>query len=294
MERILKLLPKALVDEINSLAISNYIEEIRISAFKPLIVIARGKEMISSYKVTTENIKSIVQKISNYSLYAFEDEIRQGYITIEGGHRVGISGQCIIENNKVKTIKYISSLNIRVAREIVGCSNKVMKYILDGENINNTLIVSPPKCGKTTLLRDITRNISNGYSNLNFKGKRVAVIDERSEIASSYRGIPQMNIGIRTDVYDNCVKDEGILMAIRTMAPDLIICDEIGTKKDIEGLIMAFNSGVNIICTLHGNNVEDVYSRTVFRDILQNKLIKKIIVLSNKSGIGTIESVYNV
>lgn len=294
MERILKLLPKALVDEINSLAVSNYIEEIRISAFKPLIVIARGKEMISSYKVTTENIKSIVQKISNYSLYAFEDEIRQGYITIEGGHRVGISGQCIIENNKVKTIKYISSLNIRVAREIVGCSNKVMKYILDGENINNTLIVSPPKCGKTTLLRDITRNISNGYSDLNFKGKRVAVIDERSEIASSYRGIPQMNIGIRTDVYDNCVKDEGILMAIRTMAPDLIICDEIGTNKDIEGLTMAFNSGVNIICTLHGNNVEDVYSRTVFRDILQNKLIKKIIVLSNKKGIGTIESVYNV
>lgn len=294
MDRIIKLLPKNIAEQVINSSNKNFIEEIRLSIGKPVIVIARGCEEIKTYKVTSDDIKVIVQKISNYSLYAFEDEIRQGYITIDGGHRVGISGQCVIDKNSVKTIKYISSLNIRVAREIVGCSDKIMKYIVSEQNVKNILIVSPPKCGKTTLIRDISRNISNGYKNLKFKGKRVAIIDERSEIASCHRGIPQMNVGMRTDVYDNCIKSEGMIMAIRTMAPDVIVCDEIGTKKDVEGLVMAFNSGVSIICSIHGNSVEEVYKRQIFREILEDKLINKIIVLSNRNGVGSIETIYDV
>lgn len=294
MDRIIKLLPKNIAEQVINSSNKNFIEEIRLSIGKPVIVMARGYEEIKTYKVTSDDIKIIVQKISNYSLYAFEDEIRQGYITIDGGHRVGISGQCVIDKNSVKTIKYISSLNIRVAREVIGCSDKIMKYIVSEQNVKNILIVSPPKCGKTTLIRDISRNISNGYKKLEFKGKRVAIIDERSEIASCHRGIPQMNVGMRTDVYDNCIKSEGMIMAIRTMAPDVIVCDEIGTKKDIDGLIMAFNSGVSIICSIHGNSVEEVYKRQIFREILEDKLINKIIVLSNRNGVGSVETIYDV
>lgn len=294
MERIIKLLPKNIAEQIMRSSNKEFIEEIRLSIGKPIIIIAKGCEQLKTYKVTSDDIKIIMQKISNYSLYAFEDEIRQGYITIDGGHRVGISGQCIVDKNSIKTIKYISSLNIRIAREVIGCSDKIMEHILDGQKIKNTLIVSPPKCGKTTLIRDVSRNLSNGYKKLSFAGKRVAIIDERSEIASSHRGVPQMNVGIRTDVYDNCVKDEGMIMAIRTMAPDVIVCDEIGTKKEVEGLTMAFNSGVSIICSTHGNSIEEVYKRRVFRELLEDKLINKIIVLSNRNGVGSIESIYNV
>lgn len=291
MDRIIRFLSKPIIDEIKSQKDFKAIEEIRIAIGKPIIILKNNKEEIKSYRVTQEDMKSIMQRVSNYSIYAFEEEIKQGYITIEGGHRIGISGQCVIENGIVKTIKHIGSINIRVAREVIGCSNKLMKEIINDKKVNNTIIISPPKCGKTTLLRDITRNISNGYSPLNFEGKRTTVIDERSEIASCYRGIPQMNVGIRTDIYDNCIKSQGIIIAIRTMSPEVIVCDEIGTNKDVEALIMAYNSGVNVIVTIHGNEAEDIYKRPVFKDILDNKMIKKIIVLSNKNGIGTVDSI---
>lgn len=294
MYKILRLLPENISSNILEINHKNGIEEIRLNVGKKLRIIVQGKEIIKSYIVTNEDIKTIIQKISNYSLYAIEEEIKQGYITIEGGHRVGIAGQCVIENKMIKTIKHISSLNIRVAREIIGCSDKVMKYIFSNGRIKNTLIISPPRCGKTTLLRDISRNISDGYSRLSLKGRRVVIIDERSEIASCYRGIPQMKVGERTDVYDNCLKSEGLIMAIRTMSPDVIICDEIGSKSDIDGIIMAYNSGVNVICTLHGNDIEDLYKREVFKNILSQGLIEKVIVLNSKNGAGNIEAVYDV
>ncbi|MGL5823217.1 MAG: stage III sporulation protein AA [Sarcina sp.] len=294
MHRVLKVLPKEIESLITADLDKDTIEEIRVSIGKQVRILKRGKEEFKSYKVTAIDIKNIIQKISNYSLYAIEEELKQGYITIEGGHRVGVAGQCIIENNSVKTIKNISSLNIRIAREILGCSNKLIDYIVNNGQLYNTLIVSPPKCGKTTLLRDLSRNISNGVSKLNFDGKRVVIIDERSEIASCYKGVPQMNVGERTDVYDNCVKEEGIMMAIRTMSPEVVICDEIGSRKDIEGLISAANSGVSIICTLHGNGIEDLYKRENLKIMLEENLIKKVIVLSSKKGAGSIEGVYDV
>lgn len=270
------------------------LQEIRIKINKPIIMIANNKEIILDYLPSIEDVKNILQKISNYSLYAFEEEIKQGFITIKGGHRIGLSGQWVIENGDIKTIKSVYSLNIRICREIIGCSNPLMKHIIDGEKIYNTIIISPPKCGKTTLIRDIARNLSNGIPKLKVSGKKVSIIDERSEIAASYNGIPQMDVGIRTDVFDNCLKSSGMMMAVRSMAPEVIVCDEIGTNKDIEALLSAYNCGVNIITTIHGNGIEDLYKRVVFKELLDNKVIERVIVLSNRKGIGTIESIINV
>lgn len=272
----------------------NKLQEVRIKIGKPLSIVLDNNEIIFSYVITREDVKVIIQKISNYSLYAFEEDIKQGYITIQGGHRVGLAGQCVIENNEIKTIRNITSLNIRVCREVIGCSNSLMNSLTEYNRVKNTLIISPPKCGKTTLLRDITRNISNGISQIGLKGKRTVVIDERSEIAACYNGIPQMNVGIRTDVYDNCIKSEGMMMAVRGLSPEVIICDEIGTYKDMEGLIMAYNSGVSIIATLHGRNIEELYKRPVFREIVENNIIDKVVVLNAKNGVGTIEGIYDV
>lgn len=294
-EEVLKLLPLNLAEELREIFINNLaVQEIRIKANKPVIVNLSYKEIILGFVPSIEELKQILVRISNYSLYAYEEEIRQGYITIKGGHRIGIAGECVLNKGEIKTIRNISSLNIRICHEVKGCSNEVMRYITKNDSILNTLIVSPPKCGKTTILRDMARNISNGMPLYNLKGKKVSVIDERSEIASCFNGIPQLDIGIRTDILDNCFKKDGMIMAIRSLSPEIIICDEIGTYGEIEALNMVFNSGVNIIVTIHGYSIDDVYKRTVFKELLENSILDRIIVLSSRKGPGTIENVYSI
>lgn len=291
---LISLLPIAIVQEmeISKVNLKN-LQEIRIKIGNPVIMEDREGEKVFNYQVKNEDIKYIVQRISNYSLYAFEEELKQGYITIQGGHRIGISGDCVVQNGLVKTIKNIYSLNIRVSREILGCAFKYVPYMIKNNDILNTIIISPPKCGKTTILRDLTRILSNGDKSLGIQGKKITIIDERSEIAGCYKGIPQLNVGIRSDVYDNCIKSEGIIMAIRALSPEIIICDEIGTEKDTNSLIQALNSGVRVITTIHGFDIKDLTNRPVFKELIDNKVFKRALVLSNRLGIGTIESIWD-
>lgn len=293
-EEVLKILPIKLNSQVKEFLYLDGMQEIRVKIGKPVILYSHMGEKILDYVPTEEDIKYMMIKMSNYSLYAFEEEIKQGYITLKGGHRVGIAGECVMDKDTVRTIKSVSSLNIRVCREFIGSSNKVMPFITSNGQVYNTLIISPPKCGKTTILRDIGKNISNGMHSLKLSGKKVAIIDERSEIAASYNGIPQMNVGIRTDVLDNCLKKTGMIMAIRSLSPEVIICDEIGTLGELEALNMAFNSGVNIIVTVHGFDIEDVYCRKVFKELIENRVLERVVVLSNRKGVGTIEKVYKV
>lgn len=293
-DEILRVLPLKIISEVRNCFQNDKIQEIRIKVGKPIILNSFKGEKILSYIVTAEDVKQILVKVSNYSLYAYEEEIKQGYITIKGGHRIGIAGECVIVGGVIRTIKNISSLNIRICREVVGASNEVMKYISKDNRVYNTLIVSPPKCGKTTILRDIAKNISSGMPIINLSGKKVSIIDERSEIAACFDGVPQMNVGVRTDVLDNCLKREGMLMAIRSLSPEVLICDEIGTQGDVEALLMAFNSGVNIVVTLHGFSIDDIYKRKVFKELLDNSILDRIVILSNRNGVGTIENIYDV
>ena len=293
-EEILKVLPLRIIKEIKDILLKETVQEVRIKVNKPIIINLSDKEIILKYITTINDVKEILVKISNYSLYAYEEELKQGYITIKGGHRIGIAGECVIIDGKVRTIRNISSLNIRVCREIIGCSNELMKFIVNKDRVYNTLIVSPPKCGKTTILRDIARNISNGMPINELRGKKVSVIDERSEIASSFNGVPQLDIGIRSDILDNCLKKDGMIMAIRSLSPDIIICDEIGTEGEVEALNMAFNSGVNIVATIHGYSINDIYIRNVFKPLLENSILERIVILSNRKGPGTIENIYSI
>ena len=295
-EDIISIFPLKIGSLLRERLLKEQIYEIRIKIGKPILVYSKYGESIINYISTKEDMKSLMQKISNYSLYAYEEDIRQGFITVRGGHRIGIAGECVMDNGEVKTIRNISSINIRISSEIIGCSDKVMKYIYSEkqQRIFNTIIISPPKCGKTTILRDIARNISNGIPSIGLFGHKVAVIDERSEIGACHFGIPQNDIGIRTDILDNCLKREGMIMAIRSLSPEILICDEIGTKGDVEALLMAFNSGVNIITSIHGFTINDLYKRRVFKDLLDNEIIERIIVLSSRNGVGTIENVYEI
>ena len=219
-------------------------------------------------------------------MYSFQNEINSGFITIRGGHRVGISGTSVFENNQIKNIKYISSLNIRVAREIKFCSERLIEKICI-EDFENTIIISPPGCGKTTLLRDAIRILSNG--NKNIKGKNIGLVDERSEIAAIYKGVPQNDIGIRTDVMNNCKKEIGMRMLIRSMGPQIIATDEIGNNDDVSAIMDACNSGIKLLLTSHGNDIDDIPDELIKKQIFSN-----VVILDNNGKPGEIKKIYRL
>lgn len=293
LKDVIDILPDNIKKYINNIKDVKELQEIRIRTNKPITYQIGNRQVSMPYKAVGDDLKSILQRISRFSIYAFEEEIKQGYITIRGGHRVGLCGSCVVENNAVKTLKDIASINIRICKEVIGCSDEIMNFVVDNNRVRNTIIISPPQCGKTTLIRDISRNLSDGCFKENFNGKKVCIIDERSEVGACYKGIPQMNVGMKTDILDNCPKSQGIMMAIRSMSPEVIVCDEIGTYRDVESILMALNSGIKLITTIHGFGVEDLFRRQVFKEIIENKVFERAITLNNIDGVGTIEYIYD-
>ena len=261
------------------------LEEIRIRNNLPLILKIGQAEKIVDYKITTEDINYIFQKICENSIYSYQKQIVNGFITVQGGNRVGIVGTAVVDqSDKIINFNYISGMNFRISRQIIGCSNKIINEIFDefGE-IYNTLIISKPGLGKTTLLRDIIRNISSGIPN-KFQGVNVAVIDERGEISATYKGIMQNDLGIRTDVINDVPKYIGMKMVIRTMSPKVIVADEIGNKRDSEVIKYAMCCGVKGIFTAHGSSIEDIKENPELSELIENKIFEKIICIKNREG----------
>ena len=286
MDEILRYFPNKIYQIFSNLLqenpqIANELQEIRIRVDKPIILKLREKDLILQYNILQTEILQIVERLCENSIYAYKNQICEGFITIKGGHRIGLTGSCVIENGKITNIKYISSLNIRIAREVKNCSTRILREIIDIENktIYNSIIVAPPGRGKTTILRDIIRRISDGIEEINFRGKTCGVVDERGEIAAMYKGAPQNDVGIRTDIIENVSKNKGIHMLIRTMAPEIIACDEIGSKEDVEAIHYALYSGVKGIFTMHGKNVEDIKNNKQIYELIENREIQKIIFL---------------
>ncbi len=197
--------------------------------------------------VSQSDIKRGMELITRSSVYAYENEIKNGYITLSGGHRVGISGDAVTDSGRLSHLKTIQSMNYRFAKEIIGCASEVMPYITKADEIKNTILVSPPCCGKTTMLRDIARSLS-------VLGKKVSIVDERGEIAAIYDGCSPFDLGANCDVLSGVDKADGMLLMLRAMSPDVIITDEIGDERDFMAIAEIKKRGVKVITTLHGNN----------------------------------------
>lgn len=279
------------------------IQEIRLRAGRPVIVIWNGCEYFLdekghftdkqdwAYCVSDKELDALLNHICHYSPYAFEDEIRQGFITVAGGHRVGIAGQVVLEGQEgVRTMKHISYMNIRVAHQMRGVADKVLPFIYQNGRVKNTLIISPPGCGKTTLLRDMIRQISDG--NEYGQGVSVGVVDERSEIAGSYLGRPQNDVGIRTDVLDACPKALGMMLLLRSMAPRVIAIDEIGGMEDMEALRQASYCGSGIVATIHGEDLVDYVQKCTDKDGAMQQLFECILILGKEKGQPVVRKIY--
>lgn len=266
------------------------ITEIRIRAEKPILIYMKQKEVsidsggnliyvpkrgkIFSYR----EIQQLLDFWCQDSRYAFQNEMKRGFLTIEGGHRIGICGEVVDdEGGNVQSIKYISAVNIRVAHEIKGVADNIMKYIYRENQIKNTLLVSAPGAGKTTLLRDIIRQLSDGTDNN--MGVNVGLVDERGEIAACFQGIPQLDVGTRTDILDHCKKAVGMRMLLRTMAPAVIAVDELGNPEEIELIQQMSGNGCAVIATIHGNSIEEIKQKKMLKEIWEQKVFKNIIYL---------------
>lgn len=280
----LRSITRVLARDICYMIDENSIEEIRIRVNRPVILKYSDREQVLDHMVSQTEIVNILQSLCNNSIYSYQSQICDGYITLSGGHRVGITGNVAMKDGKINNVNYVSSLNFRIAREIIGVSNEILKEVLVDDKINNTLIVSRPGCGKTTVLRDLVRNISN-------RGFTISLIDERGEIASMYKGIPQNDVGLRTDVLDGVTKSLGMKIAVRTMAPQIIVADEIGQEEDLDAINYGICSGVKGIFTAHGANISELRTNKTLNKLYEEKLFKKIIFLENR---GKMEKVFSL
>jgi stage III sporulation protein AA len=294
MEDVLNVLPISIKSEIQKIGSSGILTEIRLRVGRKCIIYISTKEIVLEYIVVLKDLLDILVKVSSNSIYAIQNDINQGFVTIKGGHRIGICGEVVIDDGKIKNIKNINSMNIRIARQIIGCSDKILPHIVSSKNFSNTLIISPPGCGKTTMLRDIIRQLSQGIPNLHVAGVNVGVIDERGEIASIHNGIPGLDVGMRTDVLTNVPKSIGIEMLVRSMGTKIIATDEIGSDSDIDAIKYAALSGVGLIFTMHGKSIDDVYKKDCIKSAIKEGLFDNIIILSNDNGPGTIKKIHKI
>ncbi len=301
------------------------LEEIRLREERPLMLVYGGRdgfvtprstiqelpgEPDPAYITTREDTAKTLQLMSHSSLYALEEEFRNGFLTLPGGHRVGFVGKGITEGGRLKTLKNISGFNIRLAREILGAADEVLPRLVatlsvDGKdvstdvskvvsNVLSTLIISPPQCGKTTLLRDLARQISDGISALGLIGRKVGIVDERSEIAGCFNGVPQNNVGVRTDVLDTCPKAEGIMLLLRSMSPEVVVTDEIGREEDVDAVEEACHAGVAVIATAHGHDLGELLRRPGTGRLIRDGHFQRAVILSRRRGPGTVEAVLDL
>ncbi len=281
--------------------IKNQTQELRLRVNKPVsvcctngvyflsqygrVVCYPGSDMIIADKL---DIDESFRNICSYSIYSHQNEIKNGYITLCGGHRVGISGTAVYHDGDVTGMRDVSSINIRIAREITGSANELFRT-LNGSITAGLLLAGAPASGKTTILRDIARQLSSGVcGNI----KKVTVVDERGELSGTYLGIPQNDLGFCSDVLNGYPKSVGIMQAIRSLSPEFIVCDELGGSEEVKAVEQGLNAGVSIISSIHAGSIEEFLKRKQAVALLETGAFGSIVMLSGHDKPGKIKGIY--
>lgn len=301
LEQILSIFPTHMRERLRTGLAETGLEELRIRVGQPLVIRTQVQDFYwddqegvcttepeGTYCMTEKDIADMLTYLSRYSIYAYEEELKHGFITLEGGHRVGVAGHVIMRNGEVQRMSRVSYLNIRIAHEKKGCAWEIYPYLLDGKRLCHTLLVSSAGVGKTTYLRDLIRMISNGEGT--GIPLRVGVVDERSEIGASYLGIPQHDIGIHTDVMDGCSKVQGMQMLLRSMAPQVIAVDELGGEADFMAVEQVLNCGCSILGTIHAADIQEIMQKPRLKYWLEHEIFERFVILGlGKNGTRQVE-----
>ncbi|MBE6844920.1 MAG: hypothetical protein E7508_04290 [Ruminococcus sp.] len=273
------------------------INEIRLRVNRPVSVTSLGENLFvtpsgaltSSASLgiicTLDDIAESFRAVCDYSVHSYQKEISLGYITTEGGNRVGICGTAVGTVQKIETVKYISGLNFRIANEVEGSGEKICRQLFE-KGLTSVLVTGVPLCGKTTVLRDICRILG--------KKHRISIIDERGEIAACYHGVPQNNIGDFSDVLNGYDKKNGIETAIRVMSPELVVCDEIGGKSDCEAILASVNSGVRFLASVHGRKIEEILQREHIKKLICHGIFEYAVLLDSGLSVGQIKEIRKI
>lgn len=302
-EDILRIFPERMRPRWKKTAgFAQQLQEIRLRVGKPVLLYIDGREFFQEesgdvvYRTdrpavtAQEDLDQLIAYACSYSMYAFEEEISRGYLTLPGGHRMGLTGEAVLtDSDRVRNIKHISCVNIRISHEIRGAADAVLPFLYRDGHFLNTLILSPPGCGKTTLLRDIVRQVSDGNSCGH--GVTVGIVDERSEIAGSFQGRAQNDVGMRTDILDSCPKAEGMMLLIRSMAPKVIGVDELGSEEDIRALKKAICCGCCVLTTIHAGSLEEAESRLSGMKLDEIKIFDRYVILTRREGKCAVDAV---
>jgi stage III sporulation protein AA len=301
---LMELFPSSLRNVLENMPVfaMETLEEIRIRENRPLevsygscfsFVRSDGTltdDFLEAYVPNREEGQALLERVTNHSIYAVEEELRRGYVTVPGGHRIGLAGRTVLNKGAVAHLRDIAGFNVRMARARIGFGAQVLPGLLDypSRTIRHTLIISPPQQGKTTLIRDLARCISSGEwhspAAKGWGGRKVGIVDERSEIAASQRGVPTFDLGPRCDVLDACPKAEGIMMMVRSLSPEIIVVDEIGRPEDAAALHEAIHAGVRVLATAHAADLSDVFARPVLAKLAAEGVFGAYVLLSRVSG----------
>jgi stage III sporulation protein AA len=292
-----KIVPKRIWDAIVNRLNMDKLYEIRLRSGGAVSLNYGGKycyigangltdDYAQAYVCGQDMLQDVVMRATDYSIYAATKQINDGYISVQGGIRLGISGYVVWDKHEIRAVKQYSAINIRIPHQVVDCCKNSFGYIYDGGAVYNTLLISPPGAGKTTYLRDVARLLGQVRPIVN-----VLLVDERSEIAACYNGQPQLQVGGNTDVISNCTKSFAFEQGIRAMRPDVIMTDEIANEQDIKSIRYAMTAGVKVIASIHAYDMQDLYNKVGLKAVLDSKVFDRYIVLSSQPQVGTVQQV---
>ena len=245
-------------------------EELRMRVGQPLTVLLPEGEIFLGESVKAEDLEVLCNIATEFSRYAAAETVREGYLAVKGGFRIGLCGTAVMKDGVNTNLKNFSSASVRIAREHTGIAEDLAQQLFRDGDFQNTLILSPPGAGKTTLLRDLVRSLSAGVAP--YGPRRVSLIDERGEVAVMYRGEPQMDVGPYTDVLDACPKALGIPMVLRAMNPQIIAVDEITAYQDNKAMSLAVGCGVRLLATIHAADLAELQEKPLYRTLMKERI----------------------